>query len=126
MKSKRRTISDSDEDIEITPPIHIPRLSLHAAPKGMSRLFLVEIDLRIYQKELSRNQIFSSILQAFPGEQTIVSQESYPENKTKYRSIYIYKILLNFINGKYLSSDIYETVLKNLEMISIFQISFQI
>ncbi len=113
-KSKRRTISDSDGDIEIIPSIPIPWLSLNAAPKGMSSLFLVEINLRVYQKEISRNQIFSSILQAFPGEQTIVSQESHPENKTKYRSIYIYRILLTFINGKCLSSDLYETIFKML------------
>ncbi len=89
----------------------IPFASLSKAPKKKSSQFKVSILPRVYDKELSKDDFFDSLVDDFKQIEVIVSKEDNPHfNLSKYRAKFLFKILLDFSSTterKFTSARIY-------------------
>ena len=115
----RQFISESDSDGETQAKgtrktsKEIPVYSLDQAPKNLSHYFKVQINLRIYEKNINRQDIYNELLKIQPNIQFIVSQEISENEVTKHRSDKIFKIVCDTKNcseSKWYAKDMYTLI----------------
>ena len=76
----------------------IPVASLIKAPKSKCSLFLIEIRLRNYTRRVDKEILFYKIQQKIPDLEFIISIDICNGRKTKYRSGFEFKLLINTEN----------------------------
>ena len=114
--SKRVLVESDAHDKEDFHEIDIPVASLKQAPAKKSAQFSVEILLRNYDQQISRDQLYEELTKIEKLE-VLVAMEVNETRRTKYRSAIKFKIVLDFehtIDGKVKSYELYQMMHKIL------------
>ena len=113
----KRVLAESDAfEKEDFHEIDIPVASLKQAPAKKSAQFSVEILLRNYNQQISRDQLYEELTKIEKLE-VLVAMEVNETRRTKYRSAIKFKIVLDFehtVDGKVKSYELYQMVHKIL------------